>query len=141
MKFKKYFKIKRRGPQSIKFSKIYYGQYGLKAVESGILTPEIVNTAIKILKRIIKKKNFLISYVNPNTGITRKPRDVRMGRGKGTFAYNVTHVKAGKILFEIKNISEKLSLKALTISSLRLPIKTIIVKQYDNSTNSIKNHW
>lgn len=140
MKFKKYFKIKRYGAQNVQFSKIYYGQYGLKAVESGILTSEIINTVVKILKRIIKKKNFLISYVNPNTGTTRKPRDVRMGRGKGSFAYNVTHLKAGKILFEIKNISEKLSLKALKICSLRLPVKTIIVKKYDNKTNSIKNY-
>lgn len=140
MKFKKYFKIKQHGQQNVQFSKIYYGQHGLKALEPGVLTPEIVNTAIKILKRIIKKKNFLINYVNPNIGVTRKPRDVRMGRGKGTFVYNVAHLKAGKILFEIKNIPEKLSFRALTLCSLRLPIKTIIVKQYDNNTNSIKNH-
>lgn len=141
MKFKKYFKIKFKTANKEQFSKIYYGEYGLKAQQNGILSSEVVNTAIKVLKRIIRKKNFLINYVNPSTGLTKKPRDVRMGRGKGNFAYNVFHLKAGKILFEIQSVPEKLGYKALHACSLKLPVKTIIVRKNDKYTNSIKSNW
>ena len=141
MKFKKYFKNKFKASNKEQFSKIYHGEYGLKTQQIGILSSEIVITAIKVLKRIIRKKKFLINHVNPSTGVTKKPRDVRMGRGKGNFAFNVFHLKAGKILFEIQGIPEKLGCKALYACSLKLPVKTIIVRRNDKYTNSIKSHW
>jgi len=61
-----------------------------------------------------------------------------MGRGKGTPSLKVFPLKAGKILFELKNVEENLVIKALHSSSLRLPISTIIVKKNDKCTNSIK---
>jgi large subunit ribosomal protein L16 len=140
MKFKKYFKVKYKASNKQQFSKIYQGDFGLKAQQSGILTPQIVVTTIKVIKRIVRKKNFLVNHVNPQVNTTRKPRDVRMGRGKGPFVFNVFHLKAGKILFEIRNIPEKLAYKALYFCSLKLPVKTIIVKKYDKCTNNIKNY-
>jgi ribosomal protein L16/L10AE len=63
-----------------------------------------------------------------------------MGRGKGNFAYNIFHLKAGKILFEIQSVPEKLGYKALHACSLKLPVKTIIVRKNDKHTNSIKSN-
>ena len=70
--------------------------------------------------------------------LTRKPRDVRMGRGKGGPAIKVYPLKAGKIIFEFKNVTETLVLRALKSSSLRLPVPTKIVRRYDKRTDCIK---
>lgn len=139
MKYKKYFKTKNR-TNVLHYDKLYYGSIGLKALTSCQLSTDQILTVVKILKRIIKKKNFLINNVNPNTGVTRKPRDVRMGRGKGNFAFNVFYLKAGKILFELVNVPEKIGRRAFLSCSNRLPIKTIIVKKYDQHTNNIKSY-
>jgi large subunit ribosomal protein L16 len=70
--------------------------------------------------------------------LTRKPRDVRMGRGKGSPTVKVYPLKAGKIIFEFKNVNETLLLRALKSSSLRLPVPTKIIKKYDKRTDCIK---
>jgi large subunit ribosomal protein L16 len=61
-----------------------------------------------------------------------------MGRGKGSPALKVFPMKAGKILFEFKNVEESLLVKALKSSAIRLPIKTVIIKKYDKRSDSIK---
>lgn len=140
-KFKKYFKIKFKKPCFKQFDKLYYGEYGLKALESCYLKIEHINAAIKTIKRIIKKKNILHVSIFPDFPLTQKPKDVRMGRGKGNPAFKVYPLRAGKILFEIKNVSKSLCLRALRYSAFRLPINTKIVKKYDKCTNNIKSCW
>jgi large subunit ribosomal protein L16 len=71
--------------------------------------------------------------------LTRKPRDVRMGRGKGSPALKVYPLRAGKIIFEFKGVKRDLVLRALKTSTLRLPIQTIIVKKYDKRTDNFKS--
>jgi large subunit ribosomal protein L16 len=71
--------------------------------------------------------------------LTRKPRDVRMGRGKGSPSLKVYPLKAGKIIFEIKGISKGPVIRALQSSALRLPVSTTIVKKYDQRTDNIKS--
>jgi ribosomal protein L16/L10AE len=61
-----------------------------------------------------------------------------MGRGKGSPSLKVFPLKAGKVIFELKNVEENVTLKALKASSLRLPVPTIIIKKDDKRTNSIK---
>lgn len=139
MKFKKYFKVKYR-KNSCQYDKLYHGTIGLKSLGKCYLTFSQVLTVTKILKRIVKKKNFLINNVTPHVGVTRKPRDVRMGRGKGNFAFNVFCLKAGKILFELVGISEKIGIQAFKRCANRLPIKTKIIKKYDQHTNNIKSN-
>lgn len=141
MKFKKYFKIKHKGNNINQHDSIYFGSIGLKALGSCNLTLEQVNSSIKSIKRVIKKKNFLIVKALPFWSLTRKPRDVRMGRGKGNPSVNVFPLKAGKIIFEVKNVNENLAYKAFNSCSLRLPILTKIVKKNDKCTNSIKGSW
>ena len=139
MRFKKFFKIKYKKNNILQHDSLYFGNLGLKALENCNLTTEQLSASIKSLKRIIKKKNFLIIRVSPFWMLTRKPRDVRMGRGKGNPTLKVYPLKAGKIIFEFKGVSEKLVLRSTKPSSLRLPVKSIIVKKYDKRTDCVKS--
>lgn len=141
MKFRKYFKIKYKGNNILQRDNMHFGSIGLKSLENCNLTTEQINSAIKSIKRIIKRKNFLVVKALPYWSLTRKPRDVRMGRGKGNPSINVFPLKAGKIIFEVKNVNENLAYKAFYACSLRLPVLTKIVKKYDKCTNSIKSYW
>ena len=141
MKFKKYFKIKYRNNNAIQHDSIHFGTVGLKSLENCNITSEQLTAAIKSIKRIIKKKNFLIIKALPFWSLTRKPRDVRKGRGKGSPALKVYPLRAGKIIFEFKNVSQRIAERAFKYSSLRLPVPTIIVKKYDKRTDSIKGSW
>lgn len=139
MKFKKYFKIKYKNNNVYEHDLIHFGDFGLKSLANYNLTSEQLTSAIKAIKRVIKKKNFLIIKALPFWMLTRKPRDVRMGRGKGSPSIKVYPLKAGKIIFEFKNVSEELVLRALKSSSLRLPVPTKVVKRYDKRTDCIKS--
>ena len=118
-----------------------HGEIGLKSLSHVNLEVSQMASLIKSLKRVIKKKNFLIVHALPYWSVTRKPRDVRMGRGKGTPSLKVFPVRAGKIVLEIKNTDEKLAKRALKVSLNRFPAKVLIVKRDDKCTNSIESCW
>jgi large subunit ribosomal protein L16 len=139
MKFKKYFKIKYKNNNIFEHDQIHFGNLGLKSLKNCNLTSEQLSAAIKSIKRVIKKKNFLIIKALPFWVLTRKPRDVRMGRGKGSPTLKVCPLRAGKLIFEFKNVKEELVVRALKCSSIRLPIPTKIVKKYDKRTDCIKS--
>lgn len=141
MLFKKYFKIKYKNNKVNQYDSIHFGEWGLKSLGNCNLTAEQLSATIKSIKRVIKKKNFLIVKALPFWSLTRKPRDVRMGRGKGNPTLKVFPLRAGKIIFEFKAVNEELVLRALKTSSLRLPVKTIVVKRYDKRTDCIKGSW
>jgi large subunit ribosomal protein L16 len=139
MRFKKYFKIKYKSNKINQYDCIHFGEWGLKSLGNCNLTVEQLSATIKSIKRVIKKKNFLIIKALPFWSLTRKPRDVRMGRGKGSPTLKVFPLRAGKIIFEFKGVDENLVLRALRTSSLRLPVQTIIVKKYDKRTDCLKS--
>lgn len=138
MKYKKYFKLKYNN-NYFYYDSMYSGSFGLRSKSTVNLTLSHLNAAVKSIKRIIKKKNFLIIRCNPYWSLTQKPRDVRMGRGKGSPALKVFPLRAGGILFEIKGVDERLISKAFNCCALRLPVKCIIVKRYDKRTDSFKS--
>ena len=141
MRYKKFFKIKNR-PSNVLNDKLYSGCIGLKSLKTTNLTVNQLSAAIKSLKRIIKKKNFLIIRTTPFRFLTAKPRDVRMGRGKGNPTHKVFPIKAGMLIFELKSIALKNStLKALRSCSLRLPFSTKIISKNDKHTNTTKSFW
>jgi large subunit ribosomal protein L16 len=137
MKYKKYFKLKYNNDY-LYYDSMYSGSFGLKANSTVNLTLNHLNSAIKSIKRIIKKKNFLIIRCNPFWSVTQKPRDVRMGRGKGSPALKIFPVRSGTVLFEIKGVDERSVIKAFNSSILRLPTKCVIIKKYDKRTDSFK---
>lgn len=141
MKYKKFFKIKNSINNKLS-DKLYFADIGLKSLKTTNLTLNQLNAAVKTLKRVIKKKNFLIIRTVPFRFLTTKPRDVRMGRGKGNPTYKIFPIKAGMVLFELKSVeNNSMVLKALKSSSLRLPFDTKIILKNDKYTNTIKSFW
>jgi len=130
-------KIKTRKLQKIRVKKdsydfkrifLLYGVYGLRAVECVRLKDTQIEAVKKTIKKIIKKLGILWVLVQANKGVTQKPQQVRMGKGKGNYSYSINVVQKGTILFEIGGVklTKKLALRALQIAAEKLPIKTEI---------------
>lgn len=128
-KFRKYHKRKIQTLELKQLSIIpFYSNIGLKVLDFGLITAKQLDSATKIIKKSIKKKGKLYTKVFPDVPVTKKPIEVRMGKGKGNVAYWATFVKPGRILFEISGSSLKLAEKALLKGSLKLPLRTQIIK-------------
>jgi large subunit ribosomal protein L16 len=138
MKFRKYFRIRYEESTALRGS-LRSGLFGLKILQKFNLTNEQLTATVRSVKRIIRRKNFLIINTLPFWSVTRKPRDVRMGRGKGNPVLKVYPLKAGTIIFETRGgVPDDLIIRAFHFCSLRLPVFTRIVKKYDKRTDSIK---
>jgi large subunit ribosomal protein L16 len=103
------------------------GSLGLKTMNAGRLNAQQIQTMVKSITKIIKKTGRLILKVFPHTPISKKPIEVRMGKGKGTVDHFIAKVKAGCILCEIETTSKGLALRALQLAQIRLPLKTKIL--------------
>ena len=124
-KFRKMHKGKNRG--IIVNDKVYFGEFGLKAIERGRLTSRQIESARRTITRYVKKDGKMWIRIFPDKPITQKPMEVRMGKGKGNVEYWVAMIKPGKILYEILGVSESVSRKAFKLATAKLPIKTSFV--------------
>ena len=104
-----------------------FGQFGLKAMEPDRLTARQIEAARRALTRHMKRAGQVWIRVYPDTPVSKKPIEVRMGKGKGAVEYWVARVKPGRILFEVDGISVELAKEALTLAAAKLPIKTRFV--------------
>jgi large subunit ribosomal protein L16 len=109
-------------PYSLKF-----GSIGLKALTSGRVTAKQIESVRQSISKIIKKQGHLRINVFPDTPISKKPIEVRMGKGKGAVDHWVFKVKPGFILYEIETAYTSLAIKALESGKIRLPIQSKIV--------------
>lgn len=141
LKFKKYFLIRYKKNNFKINEKLIKGDFGLKALSPYYIRQEQLDAGLKAIKRFIKKKDKVFINIVPNFTLTNKPQDVRMGRGKGTPALTVFPLKAGKIIYEIRDTEANLAIQALKSSAIRLPIKTKIIKKHDTGTNNVKSFW
>ena len=107
--------------------KLMFGSIGLKSLESGRLTAKQIQSVKQVINKKIKKIGRLKVNVFPQIPISKKPVEVRMGKGKGNVDHWVFKVKAGVILYEIETAFLETSIKALELSKLRLPLKTKII--------------
>ncbi len=101
-----------------------FGQFGLKAMEPDRLTARQIEAARRALTRHMKRAGQVWIRVYPDTPVSKKPLEVRMGSGKGSVEYWVARVKPGRILFEVDGIPVALAKEALTLAAAKLPIKT-----------------
>lgn len=108
---------------------IDFGQYGLKALEDGWVTSRQLEAARIALTRKIKRGGKIWIRVFPDKPVTKKPAEVRMGKGKGAPEIWVAVVKPGRIMFEIEGVSEDLAREAVTLAGHKLPIKSKFVKR------------
>lgn len=127
-KYRKQFKGRNRG-QAISGGKVNFGEFGLRAVASGRITARQIEAARRAISRHVKRGGKLWIRIFPDKPITKKPLEVRQGKGKGSVEYWVALVQPGRILFEIEGISEALAREAFTLASAKLPIGTTFVSR------------
>lgn len=113
----------------VKFSyknNLNFGTIGLKALESGFISARQIEAARQAIVRKIKKKGKLWIKIFPNLPITKKPTEVRMGKGKGNVDHWAAKIRGGSVLFEVCGINRKTAIKAFKTGSAKLPVKTQI---------------
>ena len=111
-------------------STLNYGSYGLKAIQPERVLGKQIEAARVALTRHMKRQGRVWTRIFPNIPVSKKPIEVRMGKGKGSPEYYACRVKPGRILFEIDGVSEQVAKEALYKASAKLPIKTKIIKRF-----------
>lgn len=115
-------KGKSKGAQTV-----YFGQYGLEAVEPAWMTAQQIEAVRITISRKLKKVGRLFLRVFPDKPVTKKPAETRMGKGKGSPEVWVAVVKRGRVILEIEGLSEVESKEVLRLASYKLPMKTKFV--------------
>lgn len=106
-----------------------FGSYGLKAVEPERVTARQIEATRRAITRHMKRAGRVWIRIFPDVPVTKKPTEVRMGKGKGSVEYWAARVKPGRIMFEIDGVPETIAREALSLGAAKLPIKTRIVKR------------
>jgi large subunit ribosomal protein L16 len=127
-KFRKMHKGRNRGLAS-RGNKVSFGEYGLKTVERGRITARQIEAARRALTRHIKRGGRVWIRVFPDKPISKKPLEVRMGKGKGNPEYWVSLVKPGHVLYEMEGVSEEIAREAFRLAGAKLPVKTVFVSR------------
>ena len=122
-KYRKMQKGRNRG-RATRGTVVNEGQYGLQALEAGLITANQIEAARVALTRYIKRGGKVWIKLFPNKPITKKPAETRRGKGKGAPEYWVARVKPGRVMFEVAGVSEEVAREALRIASHKLPVKT-----------------
>ncbi len=127
-KYRKMHKGRNRG-LSHRGSTVGFGQFGLKAVTRGRLTARQIEAARRAMTRRVRRGGKIWIRVFPDKPITRKPLEVRQGKGKGNVEYWVAQIQPGRIMFEIEGVDEELAREAFSLASAKLPFRTSFVKR------------
>ena len=106
--------------------KLKFGNVGLKAKKSGILTARQLESARQAINRKINRKGKLWIRIYPDLPVTSKPSESRMGKGKGVVSHWVTKIKAGQFIFEMCGIPKNIALMAFNSGKSKLPFKTTV---------------
>jgi large subunit ribosomal protein L16 len=125
-KFRKAFKGRIHGVAT-SGQTLAFGEYGLKALEPERVTARQIEAARRALTRFMKRAGRVWIRVFPDVPVSKKPIEVRMGKGKGNPAVWVVRVKPGRILFEVDGIPQAVAREALLLAAAKLPVKTRFV--------------
>jgi large subunit ribosomal protein L16 len=127
-KFRKQQKGRNRGLAQVG-NKVSFGEYGMKAVERGQITARQIEAARRAMTRHIKRGGKIWIRVFPDTPITKKPIEVRMGKGKGNVEYWVSKIQPGKMLYEMEGVSEEVAREAFRLAAAKLPVRVTFVSR------------
>ena len=108
-------------------NKVSFGEYGLKATDHGRITARQIEAARKAMTRHIRRGGKIWIRIFPDKPITKKPLEVRQGKGKGNVEYWVAQIQPGRILYEMSGVDENLAKKALKLAAAKLPVDTKFV--------------
>lgn len=125
-KYRKAFKGRIHGAAKGGFS-LNFGSYGLKTVEPERITARQIEAARRAITREMKRAGRVWIRVFPDLPVSKKPTEVRMGKGKGSVEFWAARVKPGRILFEIDGVPEDVAKEALRLGAMKLPVTTRVV--------------
>jgi large subunit ribosomal protein L16 len=127
-KFRKQMKGRNRGMAQVG-DRVSFGEYGLKATTRGFITARQIEAARRAITRYVKRGGKLWIRVFPDKPMTKKPVEVRMGKGKGNVEYWVAPIQPGRVLYEIQGVSEELAREAFRLASAKLAVRTTFVSR------------
>ena len=127
-KFRKQFKGRIHGNSKGNFT-LNYGSFGLKAMQAERITSRQIESARKTITRHLKRAGKMWIRLFPDVPVSKKPAEVRMGKGKGANEYWACRVKPGRIMFEVDGVSIDEARKAMSLAAAKLPIKCKFVER------------
>jgi large subunit ribosomal protein L16 len=127
-KYRKMMKGRNRG-LATRGNKVSFGEFGLKAVERGRMTARQIEAARRAMTRHVKRGGKVWIRVFPDKPITKKPLEVRQGKGKGSVEYWVALIQPGKVLFEMEGVTRDLAEEAFRLAARKLPFKVALVER------------
>ena len=126
-KFRKAMKGRNRGKS--KSSRVCFGQFGLKSIGRSRLTAVQIESARRAMNRFMKRDGQIWIRVFPDHPVSKKPLEVRQGKGKGNVEYWVAQIQPGRVLYEVEGVSEQLAREAFDLAAAKLPVQTTFVKR------------
>ncbi len=108
-------------------NRVNFGEYGLKATTRGRMTARQIEAARRAMTRHARRGGKVWIRVFPDKPITKKPLEVRQGKGKGSVEYWVAQIKPGRVLYEMEGVSEEVARRAFALASAKLPFATAMV--------------
>ncbi|MBG08028.1 MAG: 50S ribosomal protein L16 [Halobacteriovoraceae bacterium] len=128
VKHRKQMKGKMRG-KSLRGDKIQFGEFALQATSCGYISNRQIESARIAINRKAKRGGRVWIKIFPDKTLTKKPAEVRMGKGKGSPESWVAVVRPGRVLFEIGGLEEEICLAALRLAKYKLPVKTKVIRK------------
>ena len=113
-----------------------FGAYGLKALTAERITARQIEAARRVITRHMKRTGRVWIRIFPDVPVSKKPTEVRMGKGKGTPEFWAARVKPGRVLFEVDGVSHHIAQEALSLAGAKLPIKTKFIARVGGDQNA-----
>ena len=110
-------------------TRVTYGDYGLKATTRGRITARQIEAARRAITRKVKRGAKIWIRIFPDKPITKKPLEVRQGKGKGNVEYWVAQIQPGRMLYEMQGVDEELAREAFRLAAAKLPVRTAFVER------------
>ena len=129
-KYRKSHRGRRKG-MSKGGTEVHFGDFGLQAIETSYITGRQIEAARRAMTRHMKRQGRVWIRIFPDLPVSKKPTEVRMGKGKGSVEFWAAKVKPGRIMFEIDGVSVSVAKEALRLAAMKLPIKSRVVERED----------
>jgi large subunit ribosomal protein L16 len=128
-KYRKQHKGRNRGLATTG-NKVSFGDFGLKSIGRGRITARQIEAGRRVMTRHIKRGGRVWIRIFPDKPITKKPAEVRMGKGKGSVEYYVAEIQPGKMLYEMDGVSEEIAREAFRLAAAKLPLLTVFATRH-----------
>jgi len=128
-KYRKQHKGRNRGLATTG-NKVSFGDFGLKSIGRGRITARQIEAGRRVMTRHIKRGGRVWIRIFPDKPITKKPAEVRMGKGKGSVEYYVAEIQPGKMLYEMDGVSETIAREAFRLAAAKLPLLTVFATRH-----------